>query len=162
MLEQTTLCHLIKPADLNHHGTLFAGTMAAWLIEACFVSVVRLLGRPEDIVCTRVHDMEFREPLRPGEVIDICARVAHLGGRSITVHASARKGATGKEAVTILTTFVTLDASGKPRAHGMSLPADYIAANGHIHELARRAVAGSADAATPSQDDRPTTPPGSA
>jgi acyl-CoA hydrolase len=162
MFEPTSICHLIKPADLNHHGTLFAGTMAAWLIEACFVSVVRLLGRSEDIVCTRVHDMEFREPLRPGDIIDIGARIAHVGGRSITVHASARKGPTGQEAVTILTTFVTLDASGQPCAHGISLPAEYIAAHRHVHDLARRALAGSADAAMPSQDDRPTTPPGSA
>jgi acyl-CoA hydrolase len=160
MLEPTTLCHLIKPADLNHHGTLFAGTMAAWLIEACFVSVVRMLGRTEDIVCTRVHDMEFREPLRPGDVVDICARVAHLGGRSITVHASARRAHSGTEAVTILTTFVTLDASGKPSAHGISLPAEYIADNRNIYDLARRAVAGSADAATPAADERPTIPPG--
>lgn len=84
MLEETVVSHLVRPVDLNHHDTLFAGTMSAWPIEACFVSAARLLGRPDDLICVRVHDMNFLRSFRAGDVVDIRARVAHLGTRSIS------------------------------------------------------------------------------
>lgn len=32
------ISHLVKSEDLNHHGTLFAGRTAEWLVEAGFVT----------------------------------------------------------------------------------------------------------------------------
>jgi acyl-CoA hydrolase len=34
MPKETVVLHLIRPEDLNHHGALFAGQMAKWLVEA--------------------------------------------------------------------------------------------------------------------------------
>ena len=142
MLDPTRICHLVKPADLNHHGTLFAGKMAEWMVEGCFIAAARLVGRPEDVICVRVHDMTFRRPLRAGDIVEIDALVAHLGGRSITVHGSA--GTTGAKdaAVTILITFVTVDAAGKPYEHGLTLSEEYVAAHAAACERARKSVSG--------------------
>ena len=51
MLKETRTTRLVKSQDLNHHGTLFAGRMAEWFTESCFLAASRLLGRPEDLVC---------------------------------------------------------------------------------------------------------------
>lgn len=148
VLDETTILHLIKPADLNHHGTLFAGRMAEWLVEACFIAASRLVGRSEDVLCVRVHDMTFKRPFRAGDIVSIRSSVAHLGSRSITVHGSAAAqggdATKGKvdAAVTILITFVTVDEAGKPYEHGLSLPAEYLAANSDICERGRKAAQG--------------------
>lgn len=37
-MKEFKISHLIKSEDLNHHGTLFAGRTAEWLVELwCFV-----------------------------------------------------------------------------------------------------------------------------
>ncbi len=28
---------LVKPGDLNHHGSLYAGRAAEWFVEACYL-----------------------------------------------------------------------------------------------------------------------------
>lgn len=40
------ISHLVKSEDLNHHGTLFAGRTAEWLVEAGFVTAAAEHGRP--------------------------------------------------------------------------------------------------------------------
>ncbi|MEL7655970.1 MAG: acyl-CoA thioesterase, partial [Bacillota bacterium] len=39
------ISHLVKSEDLNHHGTLFAGRSAEWLVEAAFVAAASQHGR---------------------------------------------------------------------------------------------------------------------
>ena len=50
-IREILISRIIKSEDLNHHGTLFAGRMAEWLVEACLISTIDLLRKPEDIVC---------------------------------------------------------------------------------------------------------------
>jgi acyl-CoA hydrolase len=121
MSRETTVSRLIKPEDLNHHGTLFAGRMAEWLVETSFIAATRLVGKPEDVVCTRIRDMTFKQPLRSGQIIELCARVVRLGRRSITVQGEVRVAAKARPAVTMTTTFVTVDRDGRPYAHGLTL-----------------------------------------
>jgi len=42
-METLTIYHLVKSEDLNHHGTLFAGRGAEWLVEAGFIAAANLL-----------------------------------------------------------------------------------------------------------------------
>jgi acyl-CoA hydrolase len=142
MLDDTVIFHLIKPGDLNHHGTLFAGRMADWMVEACFIAAARLVGRPEDVICVRVHDLAFRRSLHAGDIAKLHACVGHLGNRSITVYADVSVSEGEDPQVTIITTFVTVDANGKPYEHGISLPADYLASHADACDKARRAVTG--------------------
>jgi acyl-CoA hydrolase len=117
---ETIVSHLIKPEDLNHHGTLFAGRMAEWLIEACFIAATRSAGRPEDVICACVRQMAFEEPLRSGAIVELRARVTDLGTTSLTVTGEAFRSRSSTPSVTISAVFVTVDAEGRPYAHGLT------------------------------------------
>jgi acyl-CoA hydrolase len=135
-LKETVISHLVKPEDLQHHGTLFAGRMAAWLIETCFIAASRFVGRPEDIVCARVYDITFKKPITNGDITEIKARVACLGTSSITVQGQAFTVDSEVPVASGMVTFVTVDNNGKPYAHGLSLPQEYITQNREIYEEA--------------------------
>jgi acyl-CoA hydrolase len=143
MLKETIISHLVKPEDLQHHGTLFAGRMAEWLVEACFIAACRLVGRPEDVVCVQVYGINFTNPIHNGDVVEIRSRVARVGKTSITVHGRAYIPGVTEPSVTGMATFVTLDKQGRPYEHGFSLPESYIAEHRDIYEEACRAMCGS-------------------
>ena len=136
MLKETSIAHLIRPEDLQHHGTLFAGRMAEWLVETCFVSATRLVGKPEDVVCVQIHGISFKKPANNGDIVDIKAKVALLGPTSITVSGQAFVNNAEIPAVSGKITFVTIDRDGKPYEHGLILPQEYIAQNREIHQEA--------------------------
>ncbi|MBI4187110.1 MAG: acyl-CoA thioesterase [Chloroflexi bacterium] len=136
MLKETVISHLIKPEDLQHHGTLFAGRMADWLIETCFIAACRLVGKPEDVVCVQIHGINFNKPATSGDIIEVKARIALVGVTSITVHGQAFNNEEKAPSVTGMATFVTVDKGGKPYAYGLSLPEEYIAQNREIYEEA--------------------------
>jgi len=136
MLKEILISHLVKPEDLQHHGTLFAGRMSEWLVEACFVATSRFVGRPEDIVCAQVHGISFKKPANNGDIVEIKARIACVGAKSITVHGEVFVNEDKAPAVSGMATFVTVDKKGKPYEHGLSLPDDYIVLNRQIYEKA--------------------------
>jgi acyl-CoA hydrolase len=136
MLKETIISHLVKPEDLQHHGTLFAGRMAEWLVEPCFIAASRFVGRPEDVVCVKVHGISFEKPIHNGDITEIKARIACLGNTSITVKGQAFTGDSDAPAVSGMVTFVTVDKQGNPYTHGLSLPQEYISQNREIYEEA--------------------------
>lgn len=138
MLKEITISHLVKSEDLNHHGTLFAGRMAEWLVEGCFIAASKLVGRPEDVVCVQIHGMTFSRSSTKGDIVELRTRVACLGNKSITVWGKVMVNESPDPAVTGLATFVTVDKQGQPYAHGLSLSAEYLEQNREIHELAIR------------------------
>jgi acyl-CoA hydrolase len=138
MLEETIISHLIRPEDLQHHGTLFAGRMAEWFVETCFIAACRLTGKPEDIVCVQIHGMNFRKPANNGDIIEIRARIAYLSRTSITVHGEAFINQDKTPVVLGMLTFVTVDKATRPYAHGLVLPEEYISRNRDIYEEAMR------------------------
>ncbi|MBN1366328.1 MAG: hypothetical protein JW967_00165 [Dehalococcoidales bacterium] len=136
MLEETIISHLIRPEDLQHHGTLFAGRMAEWFVETCFIAACRLTGKPEDIVCVQIHGMNFRKPAGNGDILEIRSKVAYLSRTSITVHGRAYINLIKVPAVSGMITFVTVNKETRPYAHGMVLPEEYIAENREIYQEA--------------------------
>ena len=134
----TAIAHLIKPEDLQHHGTLFAGQMAKWFVEASFVAATRLSGRPQDIVCVQIHGMNFKKPAQNGDILEIKARVALTGNTSITTFAEAFVNEDDEPMVAGFITFVTVDGQGRPYRHGLTLTEEYISQNTKIYEEARR------------------------
>lgn len=133
---ESVILHLVLPLDLNHHGTLFAGQMTKWLVEAGLLTVSRLIGKPEDIVCLQLNDLIFRKPINNGELIEIRTRVAHLGFTSITICSEVFRKQNEAPVVSNFATFVTVDKLNKPYAHGLKLTKEYIADNQDIYKLA--------------------------
>jgi acyl-CoA hydrolase len=126
VLADTPSTRLVKGSDLNHHGTLFAGRMAEWFVETCFISAARFVGSPEDLVCVKIHGLAFTKPAKPGDVVLIVAAPAKVGTKSITVGAEVFIGEDRVPAVRGFATFVSVDKAGVPYAHGLSLPPEWI------------------------------------
>jgi acyl-CoA hydrolase len=133
---ELVILHLVRPQDLNHHGTLFAGQMAKWILEAGVITASRLCGRPEDVVCVQLNGMTFKKPINDGDLIEIKTKIAYLGSTSITVCNQVFRKQDIAPVVTSMATFVTVDKENKPYKHGFKLSKEYISKNGDIYEEA--------------------------
>lgn len=116
------ISHLIKSEDLNHHGTLFAGRSAEWLVEAAFVAAASEHGRPQDVLCVNIHGFTFKKPVPKGDIITFLSRVAKVGNTSITVYVKAMSEIHKTTHVDGFLTFVCIEPDTKiKRAHGIAL-----------------------------------------
>ncbi|MDX2175084.1 MAG: hotdog domain-containing protein [Candidatus Sumerlaeia bacterium] len=113
---------LVRSEHLNHHGTLFAGTVASWFVETCFTAAARLVGRTDSVVCLKIHGLRFDMPCHPGDLFKIEARVAYVGRTSIRVHGRAYRNSETRAVTEGFVTFVTVDENGTKMEHGAKLP----------------------------------------
>lgn len=121
------ISHLIKSEDLNHHGTLFAGRSAEWLVESAFVAAASTHGRPQDVLCVNIHGFTFKKPVQKGDILTFLSKVAKVGKTSITVYVKAMSEIRGTTHVDGFLTFVCVDGETESkRYHGIVLdePAD--------------------------------------
>jgi acyl-CoA hydrolase len=89
-LPHTRVSHLVRSGDLNHHGTLFAGRMSEWVVEAGFIGAQRALEiDPAHLVCLKIHGLIFTKGALSGNIVDLVARPAYVGRTSITVYVEA-------------------------------------------------------------------------
>ncbi len=65
-MKEHIISHLVKSEDLNHHGTLFAGRSAEWLVESGFVAAAAEHGRPQDVVCKTFTGLFLRHLYKKG------------------------------------------------------------------------------------------------
>jgi acyl-CoA hydrolase len=74
----TTPSHkLILPADANHHGTLYAGAMLRFALEAGYATAWKHVGPQANLVLRRVLNMECLRPAPVGVVVEIQGAVLH-------------------------------------------------------------------------------------
>ena len=115
---------LIKPEDLNAHGTLFGGTVLSWIDEEAAIFVLCQLGKG-NIVTKYMSEINFVNSAKLGEVIEIGMETVKFGRTSITVKCEVR---TKFEKNTIITideiVFVHLDEFGRPKPHNITEPAN--------------------------------------
>lgn len=113
---------LIKPQDLNAHGTLFGGTVLSWIDEEAAIFVLCQLGMV-NIVTKYMSEINFVNSAKLGEVIEIGMETVKFGTTSITVKCEVR---TKFEKNTIITideiVFVHLDEFGRPLPHNITEP----------------------------------------
>jgi acyl-CoA hydrolase len=111
---------LVKSEDLNHHGTLFAGRCAEWFVEAGFIAVASVLPA-QNIVCLKIHGLEFSYPLRLGQIAQFSSKVIYTGKTSIKVYVELTPVDEHSTAVSGFITFVYIDEDGKPTPHELML-----------------------------------------
>lgn len=113
---------LIKPEDLNAHGTLFGGTVLAWIDEEAAIYVLCQLGE-SNIVTKYMSEINFVNSAKLGEVIEIGMETVKFGTSSITVKCLVRNKFNKEPIISIdKIVFVHLDEFGKPKAHGITEP----------------------------------------
>ena len=115
---------IVKPQDLNAHGTLFGGTVLSWVDEEAAIFVLCQLGKG-NIVTKYMSEINFVSSAKLGDVIEIGMELVKFGRTSITVKGEVR---TKFQKQTIITideiVFVHVDEHGKPKAHLITEPAN--------------------------------------
>ncbi len=81
---EARLVELISPDQTNHFGTLFGGHALGLMDKAGFIAATRLARRT--MVTVASDRVEFKVPVRAGQIVELVARVARVGRTSVTTH----------------------------------------------------------------------------
>jgi len=74
-----TLTHrLVLPADANHHGSLYAGSLLRIALEAAYATAARRVGCEANMMLRRVLSLECYRPVPVGSLVEIQGTVLHL------------------------------------------------------------------------------------
>ena len=112
---------LVKSEDLNHHGTLFAGRMTEWFVESCFITVANEYKHPENLVCRKVHEVNFKKPIRKGDIINIKSKIIYTGKTSLSVYGKVSRNDGEDAIVDGFLTFVCVDENGVKMPHNLNM-----------------------------------------
>ncbi len=121
-MKKMNFSHLVKSDNLNHHGTLYAGRMAEWCVEACFINGAQTTQHPENIVCVKIHELSFYIPTNEGDILNIETQMIRSGRTSFVVYGKAYKNNDSEKIVAdCFITFVFVDENGNPMEHGLDV-----------------------------------------
>ena len=113
---EVRLAELIMPNHTNHHGTLFGGHALGLMDHAGWVAATRCARRT--MVTVASDRVEFKVPVRAGQLVELVARVTRVGTTSVTVGVDmfAEDVATGDRrlATSGSFVFVAIGDDGKP------------------------------------------------
>jgi len=116
-----TTHRLVKSEDLNHHGTLFAGRSSEWFVESAFIAASTLL-KPQNILCRKIHSLNFMHPVYPGSTVCLRSRVVYTGRSSLIVYVDFSLVNDFENTIADgFITFVNVDENAKPFPHGIVL-----------------------------------------
>lgn len=115
-LPEARMLEMVFPDHTNHLGTLFGGQALAWMDKAAFIVASRHARRT--VVTARSEEVNFRTPVRKGQLAELVARIVHVGRSSMTVEVelTAEDPLTGDRRVCTTGRFVmvALDSNGVP------------------------------------------------
>ncbi len=67
-----TISHrLVLPADANHHGTLYAGSLLRYALEAAYAAGTRGVGPVANLMLRRVVSLECRRSVPVGALVEL-------------------------------------------------------------------------------------------
>jgi acyl-CoA hydrolase len=116
------LVDMVFPPQTNHYGTLFGGDALRMLGKAAFIASTR---HARAVMVMAASDrIDFRSPVREGEMVELIARVMISGRSSVRVGVElwAENLLSGdrRRAATAEFVMVTVDEAGRPKAIGRS------------------------------------------
>lgn len=110
------LLEMVFPDHTNHLGTLFGGQALAWMDKAAFIVASRHARRT--VVTARSEEVNFRVPVRTGQLVELVARVVEVGRSSmqVEVEMTAEDPLSGDRRICTTGRFVmiALDSNGSP------------------------------------------------
>lgn len=111
----------IKPGDLNPNGSLFGGALLQWIDEEAAIYAIIQLGSNR-VVTKYMSEINFENPGRPGDIIELGLKATHFGRTSITLTCQVRNKITKNIILTVdKIVFVHLDENGVPAPHGKTV-----------------------------------------
>jgi acyl-CoA hydrolase len=107
---------LAEPSTVNFGGNVHGGTVMKWIDEAGYACATS--WAKSYCVTVYVSGIRFHRPVRIGELVEVEARLAYTGERSMNISVEVRSGdiKLGQlhKTTDCLIVFVALDADGKP------------------------------------------------
>lgn len=86
---EARLLESVFPTDTNPQGNLFGGTLMSWMDKAAGFAAMR---RSRSTVVTRaIEDIAFEVPILQGELVEVYAKVVHVGRTSMRVRVQVSK-----------------------------------------------------------------------
>lgn len=76
------MTEIVMPSDANHIGTCFGGKIMSWIDMVAAIAAQRYVG---SVVTASVDSVEFKEPIRVGDVITLKAFVNNIWNTSMEV-----------------------------------------------------------------------------
>jgi len=74
-----TISHrLVLPADANHHGTLYAGSLLRYALEAAYAAGTRGVGPVANLMLRRVVSLECRRSVPVGTLVELRGAVLQV------------------------------------------------------------------------------------
>jgi acyl-CoA thioesterase YciA len=119
----TAIQIVMMPRDTNPHGTIFGGVILSYIDMAGATAArreVALRGGSVEIsfVTVAINRVEFKQPVRVGDVVRFDTTVGRVGKTSITIHISVVAERAGKEihVTQAEVVYVGVNDSGQPVA----------------------------------------------
>ncbi len=114
---------IVLPADLNDYGNLFGGTLLKWVDEIAYIRVsLDYPGR--HFVTIGLDNVEFRHPIREGQILRFLCKQTRLGTTSVTYNVKVYGARYDVESEAVLfennISFVCVD------RHGNKSPIDQV------------------------------------
>jgi acyl-CoA hydrolase len=107
----------VLPGNTNMHGTMFGGDVLALMDKTAAIAAIRFCRQP--VVTASTERIDFRTPIRLGDIIEAHAWVIHTGRTSLIVRIdiyAERPFSDEREHCTSgYYTFVAIDEQGKPQ-----------------------------------------------
>jgi acyl-CoA hydrolase len=112
----TEMTELVLPQHTNAIGTAFGGVIMSWIDICSSIAAKRHCGRV--CVTARVDALEFKAPIKVGDVVRLTARLnaAFRSSMEIAVRVEVEHAVTGARSLCAdaRATFVNLGEDGKP------------------------------------------------
>lgn len=113
---ETRIVEIVSPNQSNHYGTLFGGDALRLMDMAAFVTASRHARRP--VVTASSGRIDFRVPVRQGQLAEVIGRVTRAGRTSLTVEVElwSEELLNGKRELCTKASFVlvAVDKHGRP------------------------------------------------
>jgi len=108
---------VMMPRDTNAEGTIFGGVILSYIDQAGYVEARR--QAPHKYVTVMMNRVEFKQPVRVGDVVSFYAETRRVGRSSIEIHVHVESDRRTEPGVTVLVTeadlvFVAVDGAGCP------------------------------------------------
>lgn len=113
---ETRIFKAVFPNTTNHYDTLYGGTAMALMDEVAFICATRFCRKR--MVTVSSDRIDFTVPIPSGTIIELIARIAHIGRTSlkVEVHIVVEEMYNGnrQDAIKGEFTFVAIDAQKRP------------------------------------------------
>ena len=110
------LMEIVSPEDTNSQGTLFGGHTLSLMDRLAFIVASRFTRMP--VVTARSEKIEFRSPVKQGELVELTGTVVDVGRTSLRIQIEMHREDLLSGDRSLCTTgefvMVAVDADGRP------------------------------------------------